>query len=191
MQLVERVCGETDGEEEGENGGAEHRPRGSRGARAAPMDHVADVPERVGRVEQRPPVRLPVAVARVERGTDGLALVTRSTLCPTDQSTAQLIGRVLTASSPAARHASANQRPPGIADRTSSIDGPRKRPTWYHSRPPVSSPANGSTPARVGEPARSGTTKLIGTAELKRWLRIRPVARPGLNSRIVAAGSAT
>ncbi len=150
MKLVERVGAQTDRQEEGRE--RRHEPvEVHRRRRGGSERHVAQVPQGVGRVEDRDQVAPPAGAQRVEGGAaEPLARrrLSRHRACPRSRPRRR-------GSSAARGH---RPRPPrataragaraAIARRAPRCSGPRKRPTRHHSRPPSAKPAAGSS-ARV------------------------------------------
>ena len=79
VNLIERMGGDADGEEEGEERGDQAGGVGVRG-QAAAEDDVGEMPRRVGRMEDRPPVAPPARPGGVEGGPP---LRLRHASCPT------------------------------------------------------------------------------------------------------------
>ena len=110
--------GEPDAEEEGQQGGAEARPVHPGSGRRA-QSHIGEVPQRVGRVQERPVVAPPAGSKGVEGWTSDRFVLSRHRLRPqlspfappafVPQITTpppRLISRARASGMPAARHIS-------------------------------------------------------------------------------------
>ena len=149
VQLVERVRADADREEERGERGAEPRPGERRRERGADRD-IAQVPERVRRVEERDVVAPAARRKRVER-RPRLASLTRAV--PRSRPAAEAQPATRTSSTPASRQSA--ELPVERQSRVEVADARPEEPSHLVPARPDGGPRNGQPDADVQLPGRA------------------------------------